>query len=188
MAIPDHLSLLAARIEVPDHEECGPHMRALNENQRRYVCALGVFGNNLTVAYQWAFGVEKKNVAQVNSSRLGSTQKIKDAIHEFYQSRLHVLGPALAAERILEALSFTNTDLKIAMKAVEVASNVIPGFKAATAIEMTVKHEYSLVDLEKRRGELEHELGIVSALPNPNIIEAEFEVVIVDCDGIEDLL
>lgn len=169
------LTELGGRVQIPDPEDCGPHMRALNENQRRYVCALGVFGNHMTAAYQWAYGV-KDTSANAAAPRLGAQQKIKDAIKEHYQGKLHVLGPALAAERILEALGPTTTDMKVVMKAIELASNIIPGFKAATAIEMTVKHEYSLSDLEKRRAELEKELGIV-ALPNPNVIDAEFSVV-----------
>lgn len=184
MTVPKEFALLAERIEVPDPEDCGPHMRALNENQRRYVCALGVFGNNQGIAYQWAFGIEKVKVGQASASRLGAQQKIKDAIKEHYQGRLHVLGPALAAERILEALGPTNTDMKLALKAVELASNIVPGFKAATAHEITVKHEYSLSELESKRIALEKELGI-KALPNPNVIDAEFTEV---DDDLKDLL
>src|ERR1035437_9648646 len=98
------INLLGERVEVPHLDDCGPAMRALTEKQRRYVCALGVFGNSMGVAYQWAAGITNKEVGRASASRLGGQQKIKDAIKEHYQGKLHVLGPALAAERILEAL------------------------------------------------------------------------------------
>lgn len=175
MALPEQLAILADRIRVPDVSECGPAMKALTENQRRYVCALGVFGNHKTAAYEWAFGCQT-NSANAAAPRLGKQDKIKRAITEYYQDDLHIIGPALAAVRILEALGPENTDLKLALKAVDLASNIVPGFKAATVHELTVKHEYSLAELEERAARLTEALKLPE-LPAPNIIEAEYEEV-----------
>ena len=109
MAIPDHLKLLMERIKVPHVEDCGPHMRALNEKQRRYVCALGMFGNHKTLAYQWAFNLSNADSANAAAPRLGAQQKIKDAIKailEFDPDAVGIVSSGYADDTVMSEFRY----------------------------------------------------------------------------------
>lgn len=167
---------LGDRVEVPHVDECGPAMRALNENQRRYVAALGVFGNNQTWAYQWAYGSENPRAAQVSSSRLATQDKIKAAINEHYLDKRTKLMPAMVTDTLLELMGPTNTDDKSRLKAVQTAIEIVPGMKAAVQMELTVHHKLSLPELEAKARRLQEQLALPQLSEQP-VLDAEFNEV-----------
>ncbi len=177
---------LGARVEVPDIEDCGPAMRALNENQRRYVAALGVFGNHQTWAYQWAYGVTNPGSAKVGASRLGAQEKIKAAINEHYLDKRNKIMPAMITDSLLELLGPTNTDDKAKLKAIQLAIDIVPGMKAAVQMELTVNHKLSLPELEAKARRLQEQLKLPQ-LPELPVIEAEYVEVAID-DDLADIL
>lgn len=173
------INALGARVEVPDIDECGPAMRALTENQRRYVAALGVFGNNQTWAYQWAFGVEKRGSANSASARLGKQEKIKAAINEHYLDKRTRIMPAMITDTLLELLGPTNTDDKSRLKAAQTAIDIVPGMKAAVQMELTVHHKLSLSELEAKARRLQEQLKLpqLPETPEGEVVDAEYEEV-----------
>lgn len=176
---------LGQRVEVPHHDECGPAMRALTENQRRYVAALGVFGNNQTWAYQWAYGSDNPRAAQASSSRLAVQDKIKTAINEHYLDKRTQIMPAMITDALLELMGPTNTDDKARLKAIQTAVELVPGMKAAVQMELTVKHKLSLPELEAKARRLQEQLKLPQ-LPEQEVIDVDFSEV--SSEGIEDLL
>lgn len=174
---------LGARVEVPHIDECGPAMRALNENQRRFVAALGVFGNNRTWAYQWAYNLDKPASANSAAARLGNQDKIKAAINEHYLDKRTSIMPAMITDALLELLGPTNTDDKSRLKAVQTAIDIVPGMKAAVQMELTVKHKLSLPELEAKARRLQEQLQ----LPQLPVIDTTAEEVPVD-DDLADIL
>lgn len=164
---------LGERVQVPSKSECGPAMRALNENQRRFVAALGVFGNNRTWAYQWAYGSENAKSAQVASSRLHDQEKIKAAINEHYLDKRTTVMPAMITDTLLELMGPQNLDDKSKLKAVQLAIELVPGMKAAVQMELTVHHKLSLPELEAKARRLQEQLALPQ-LPEQPIVDAEF--------------
>jgi hypothetical protein len=167
------LEKLGQRVEVPTLDECGPAMRALTENQRRYVAALGIFGNNQTWAYQWAYGQEKSDSAKVGASRLGAQEKIKAAINEHYLSKRTTIMPAMITDGLLEMMGPTNLDEKSKLKAYQLAIDLVPGMKAAVQMELTVTHKLSLPELEAKARRLQEQLKLPQ-LPEPEVIDVDY--------------
>lgn len=177
------INALGARVEIPALDECGPAMRALTENQRRYVAALGIFGNNQSWAYQWAFGCDKPRSANANSARLAAQEKIKAAINEHYLDKRTRLMPAMVTDTLLELMGPTNTDDKSRLKAVQTAIEIVPGMKAAVQMELTVQHKLTIPELENKIRTIQERLALPK-LPEQQVIEAEYEVVDPDLEDI----
>lgn len=173
---------LGDRVEVPHVDECGPAMRALNENQRRYVAALGVFGNNQTWAYQWAYGADNPRSAQVSGARLAAQDKIKAAIQEHYLDKRTSIMPAMITDALLELLGPTNTDDKSRLKAVQTAIDIVPGMKAAVQMELTVKHKLSLPELEAKARRLQEQLALPQLPEQPAVNEAVIDAEYAEVD------
>lgn len=171
---------LGERVEVPAKDECGPAMRALTENQRRYVAALGIFGNNQTWAYQWAYGNENPRSAQVSGSRLGSQEKIKAAINEHYLDKRTQIMPAMITDALLELLGPTNTDDKSRLKAVQTAIDIVPGMKAAVQMQLEVSIKQTVPELEAEIRRIQERLSLPQ-LPAPSqVVDAEYAEVFDD--------
>lgn len=168
----DHL------IDLPPLDQMGPAMRRLNEQQRRFVCALSVFGGNRTEAYRWAgYAVKTEGSARAASSRLHAQDEIKDAIREEAIRRLDT-APLLAISTMVRIAG--GTDDKLALKASEMILDRT-GFHGKT--EMLVVHEdkRTSAELIKFIQERAAANGIDAnkwlGLPAPAPIDAEFSVV-----------
>lgn len=174
---------LGERVEVPNVNDCGPAMRALSEKQRRYVSALGIFGNNQTWAYQWAYGSDNKNAAQVSSSRLGQQEKIRAAINEHYLDKRTRIMPAMITDSLLELLGPTNTDDKAKLKAIQLAIDIVPGMKAAVQMQLEVSIKQTVPELEAEIRRIQERLLLpqLPELPAPlQVIDAEYAEVFDD--------
>lgn len=70
-------------IEVPPEDLMGEAMLALNERQRKFVCALGVFGGDIQKAYAYA-GYEAKAPGSLSAAaaRLHTSEGVVAAIRE----------------------------------------------------------------------------------------------------------
>lgn len=174
-------------IELPPEDQMGPAMRRLNERQRRYVCALSVFGGDQSRAYVFAgYNTKTPHATAVSASRLANSDDIKEAIKEEAWRRLDY-SSVLAISTMLELASPSNPDKAIRLKAADMLSKRT-GFHEKT--EHLVVHEdrrttKELIEfisgMTKKLG-LEHQV----ALP---VIDVTAEVVSVpSADGIEDLL
>lgn len=96
-------------ILIPPEEIMGEAMLALNERQRRFVCAALVFDCNLPAAYKFAgYEVTTPGAAQACSSRLHNQPNIQAAFVEENNRRLHVQGSVIAVKRLIEKASLGN--------------------------------------------------------------------------------
>lgn len=168
---------LGERVEVPAKADCGPAMRKLNDNQRRFVAAMGVFGNNRALAYQWAYGQDNKNAAAVAACRLGDRDHIKAAINEHYLDRRTMVMPALITDTLIEMMGPTNLDDKTKLKAVQLAIDLVPGLKAAVQMEFTHTHRLSMPELEEKARQLQEKLNMPKLEAPKDVIDVDFEVV-----------
>ena len=134
----DHL------IDLPPEDQQGPAMRRLNEQQRRFVCALSVFGGNRTEAYRWAgYNVKTDGSARAASSRLHSLEEIKDAIREEAIRRLDT-APLLAISTMVRLAG--GTDDKLALKASEMILDRT-GFHGMTEHKVTIEDKRTTKEL-----------------------------------------
>lgn len=125
-------------IELPPEDQMGPAMRRLNERQRRFVCALSVFGGDQTRAYVFAgYDTTNQRSATAASSRLANTDDIKEAIKEEAWRRLDY-SSLLAISTMIELASPSNPDRAIRLKAADMLSKR-NGFHEKT--EHLVVHE-----------------------------------------------
>jgi hypothetical protein len=170
---------LGERVEVPSKDECGPAMRALTENQRRYVAALGIFGNHQTLAYQWAFGQERRDSAKAAASKLGSQDKIKAAITEHYLIKRTTIMPAMITDGLIEMMGPTNLDDKTKLKAYQLAIDLVPGMKAAVQMQMEVAVKLSVPELEAEIRRVQERLALPQ-LPALEVIDADYAEVTTD--------
>ena len=168
----DHL------IDLPPEDQMGPAMKRLNEQQRRFVCALSVFGGNRTEAYRWAgYNVKSNKVAQAASSRLHSQDEIKEAIREEAIRRLDT-APLLAISTMVRIAQ--GPDNKLALKASEMILDRT-GFHGTTEHKVTIEDKRTTKELIDFIMQAAPRHGLdankMLGLPAP-VIEAEFEVVI----------
>lgn len=179
-------------VEVPDEEHMGPAMKRLNERQRRFVCALGVYGGNATRAYLFAGFSANENSAQALSSRLLAKDYIKDAIREEAERRMD-WSTLLVVSGLIELAMPENTDKSSRMKALLALADR-NGFHAKS--EHLIIHEdrrttkeiiSSIAAIAQRNG-LDPKQLLGSAMPAQEIVDAQFEEVPAGADGIEDLL
>jgi hypothetical protein len=83
-------------VEVPPEDQMGPAMRALNERQRRFVCAMSVTGGDHREAYSWAgYDTKNPNSTSAAASRLAANPDVEEAMKEEALRRLK--GSAIIA-------------------------------------------------------------------------------------------
>jgi phage terminase small subunit len=176
-------------IEVPARELMGPAMRRLNPNQQRFVCALGVFGGQMTEAYKWAgFGSTTDRSAQSASSRLAAKEDVKEAIREEALRRMDN-STLLAVSTVIRIAQ--GADDKLALKAAELLMDRT-GFHAKSEHKVVIEDGRTtneLIDFIRSRSAAHGlDANAMLGLPNPNVVEAEYEDVVDGTDGLEDLL
>ena len=168
----DHL------IDLPPEDQMGPAMKRLNEQQRRFVCALAVFGGNRTEAYRWAgYNTTTYRSAQVSASRLHAQEEIKDAIREEAIRRLDT-APLLAISTMIRLAG--GTDDKLALKASEMILDRT-GFHGMTEHKVTIEDKRTTKELMEFIMQAAPRHGLdankILGLPAPKIVDAEFEEV-----------
>lgn len=171
---------------VPPDEALGPKMKELNPRQRRFVCALAVFGNDQTRAYQFAYGAKYKT-ANSASARLASQAAVREAIDEFYGDMFFTVGRAVAIRTLVEAASqASNLDMKTRIKAAKEILDRVPGYGAKTEQNINVKHEASTEELIAIIQEHAPRLGLdpTKLLADKGIVDADYEEIPA---GLEDL-
>lgn len=177
-------------VEVPDEEHMGPAMRRLNERQRRYVCALSVFGGDQSRAYVFAgFGTTNPRSTSAAASRLANSDDIKEAIKEEAWRRLDYAS-LLAVSTMVELASPNNKDNALRLKAADMLSKRT-GFHEKT--EHLVVHEdrrttKELIDFIQT---MSAKLGVqqyVGLTHQPVIDTTAEDVYEPSTDGLEDIL
>jgi hypothetical protein len=177
-------------IELPDEDHMGPAMRRLNEKQRRFVCALSVFGGDQSRAYAFAgYGTTNPRSTAAASSRLANSDDIKEAIKEEAWRRLDY-SSILAISTMVELASPNNPDKAVRLKAADMLSKRT-GFHEKS--EHLVIHEdrrstKELIDFIQSMGK---KLGVAPllGLEHQPVIDTTCEdVVEASAEGLEDLL
>lgn len=134
-------------IVVPPIEVMGPAMRALNERQRLFVCALGVHGGDQGEAYRSAgFNVTNDGSARACASRLANSDPIVAAIKEEAIRRLDS-SSMLAVSTLVELASYKNGDDKVRLKAANSLLDRIGGFAGKTEHNIIVKDDRTTKEL-----------------------------------------
>lgn len=179
-------------IEVPDEEHMGPAMRRLNERQRRFVCAMSVYGGDQTRAYVFAgYDVKTPGAIKACASRLHNDARIKEAIAEEAQRRLDY-SHLVTASGLIELALPSNTDKSTRLKAL---------LALADRTGMHAKSEHVVIHEDRRTtkelldaiGQLALRNGLdpkqLLGTARAEVIDAEYEEVPAGGDeGIEDLL
>lgn len=175
-------------IEVPDEDHMGPAMRRLNERQRRFVCALSVFGGDQSRAYAFAGYQNSTDAARrVNASRLANSDDIKEAIKEEAWRRLDY-SSILAISTMVELASPSNPDRAVRLKAADMLSKRT-GFHEKS--EMIVTHQDNrtakeLIDFIQSTAA---RLGVTPLLGHMPVIDTTAtDVVVPSAEGLEDIL
>lgn len=128
-------------IDIPPEDMMGPAMLALNERQRRFVCALAIFGCEPERAYAWAgYNVKTPGSLQANASRLHNTEAVQEALREEATRRFNS-APLMVMSGLLEMCSpVHNPDRKLRLKALQDAADRL-GYGAKTEHVVTVKDD-----------------------------------------------
>lgn len=163
----------------PPYELMGPAMRALNERQRAFVCALAVFGGDHSEAYRTAgFNTSNDNSTAAAASRLFNQVIVQDAIREEALRRLDS-SAMLAVSTLVELASHRNEDKKTRKAAADSLLDRIAGFAGKTQHTITIKDDRTTAELvafiKARAGD--HGLDANKLLGLPAPVDAEFEVV-----------
>jgi len=168
----------------------GPAMRALNERQRYFVCALMVYGGEQSEAYRAAgYNVTTDNSAGASASRLARSDGIVAAIKEEAMRRLDS-APALAVSTLVELASYKNNDDKVRLKAANSILDRVGGFAGKTEHNIIIKDDRTtaeLIDFIKATAAA-NGLDAHQLLGLPAPIDAEFSEVDAGREGLEDLL
>lgn len=192
MAIQD----IEALIEIPPPDLMGPAMRRLNERQRRFVCALSVYGGDQAEAYRWAgYTCANENTANASASRLAANPDVIEAIKEEAWRRIDQAS-MLAVSTLVEIASprsaAKNSDR---LKAAEMILSRT-GFHEKTEHKIVIKDERTtkeLIDFIKSRAgahglDANQLLGLPAPGADAQIVDAEFEEVTLSSEGLEDVL
>lgn len=176
----------------PPYELLGPAMRALNERQRCFVCALAVFGGDHSEAYRVAgFKTTNDNATAACASRLFNQIAVQDAIKEEALRRLDS-SALLGVSTLIELASHRNEDKKTRKAAADSLLDRIGGFGGKTEHKIVIKDDRTVAELvefiQARAGAHGLDAAKLLGLPAPTIIEAEFEEVPDGRDGLEDVL
>lgn len=165
----------ALTITVPPADVLGPAMRALNERQRAFVCALAVYGGEQTEAYRAAgFNVSTDGAARACASRLANNAMIVEAIKEEALRRLDSAS-MLAVSTLVELASVKNPDSKVRLNASNSLLDRIGGFAGKTEHKIIVKDDRTtqeLIDFIKTTAR-ENGLDPAKLLGSP-VVDAEF--------------
>lgn len=164
---------------MPPEDQMGEALLALNERQRKFVCALAAFGGNLARSYLYA-GYTAKNEATANAcaSRLHTRADVKAAIAEEMDRRLKTHGVVIAMSRLIEKADMGN---------VQAINSILDrgGFHTKTEQTITVKDERTANEILGRVKELMATNGLAPrSLPAP--IDAEYTDV--DPNDLSDIL
>lgn len=163
-------------IAVPPVEVLGPAMRALNERQRMFVCALAVYGGDQGEAYRIAgFNVANDNSARACASRLANSAPVVEAIKEEALRRLDSAS-MLAVSTLVELASIKNPDNKVRLNASNSLLDRIGGFAGKTEHKIIIKDDRTtteLIDFIKRTA-IENNLDPMKLLGHSPVIDAEF--------------
>jgi hypothetical protein len=177
-------------IEVPDEDHMGPAMKRLNDRQRRFVCAMSVYGGDVTRAYVFAgYDIKTPGALKACASRLHNNAQIIDALQEEARRRLDY-SHLVTVSGLVELALPSNTDKSSRLKAL---------LALADRTGMHAKSE-QLVVHEDRRTTKElldaiAQIAVRNGLDpaqllghkRPDVIDAEYEEVPAGTDGIEDL-
>lgn len=177
-------------VEIPPLEMMGPAMRALNERQRRFVCALGVTGGEQREAYVWAgYTAKNDNTASACASRLAASEDVKEAIREEALRRLD--SSALLAVSTLVGIAGPRSTSKDRDK-ISAANSLLDrvgGFAGKTEHKIIIKDERTnaeLIEFIKEKAALAG-LDARKLLGMP-VIDATYEEVTPSSEGLEDVL
>jgi len=176
-------------IEVPPEDMLGEAMLALNPRQRKFVCALSVFGGDIQKAYAYAgYDTKTPGALQAASSRLHTNEKVIEAIREETMRRLGTTQ-LMAVSTIAELASpLHNPDKTLRLKAAKDILDRV-GLAGVTTHNIVVKDERTTANiLEAIRALTSDRTVPVQIIEQPkpaqlqDVIEAEFD------DGIPDEL
>lgn len=179
---------VARLIDLPDEDMMGPAMLALEPKQRRFVAALGVFGGDQCAAYQWAgYKTTNERALSACSSRLAGSDKVQQAIREEATRRMGY-APLLVASGLMEMASpVHNPDRTTRLKAlVALADRVGMAAKSEVNHTLTIKDDRTTREIEETIRQLQIANGFNPTIGLP-LIEAEYEEVVMDSTGLEDL-
>lgn len=163
-------------IVVPPEDLMGPAMLNLNERQRKFVCALAVFGGDQKGAYAWAgYDVKTDGATRACASRLAASEGVQAAIREEALRRLNSAS-LLAISGLIEMASpIHNDDKKTRLKALQDLADRT-GFHAKTEHTITIKDDRTTAQIL----ETIHTLALANG-QDPRLllppIDAEFEEV-----------
>lgn len=181
---------IEALIEIPPVDMMGKAMLALNERQRRFVCALAVTGGAQREAYLWA-GYEAKGIASQDAcaSQLAARGDVQAAIKEEALRRLdsYALMAVSTLGEICSPMSTAKTRDRLA--AAGMLLDRIGGFAGKTEHQIVIRDERTTNQIMDSIRQLAAANGIdASKLLAPPIVDAEFVEVNPGADGLEDLL
>lgn len=182
---------LDSLVEVPPLDMMGPAMRALNERQRRFVCALAVTGGEQREAYLWAgYGGKTLNSQDASASQLAARTDVKEAIREEAIRRLD--SAALMAVSTLVQIAGPRSTAKDRDK-ISASNSLldrIGGFAGKTEHTITVKDERTTQELIEfiRHTAAANGLDASKLLGLSAPIDAEFTEVPMSSEGLEDVL
>lgn len=176
-------------IEVPPEDQMGPAMRQLNERQRRFVCALAVFGGDQRQAYLHAgYSVQTPGAIQACASRLSNTALVVEAIREESLRRINS-ATLLAVSTMVELASpLNNPDKRLRLKAAEEILNRT-GFHGTSEQRIVIKDDRTvaeLVEFIKANASLAGMNAAQLLGQKPAAVDAEFTVV--DPNDLSDIL
>ena len=163
-------------IEVPPEDQMGPAMLRLNERQRRFVCALAVFGGDQTRAYQYA-GYQTKTIeaTRVGGSRLANAEIVVQAIREESLRRINS-ATLLAVSTLVELAAATNSDKRLRRQAaVDILDRT--NFNAITEHRIVIKDDRTTEELIASIKQLAGEAGLNAKKLLAPVMDAEFEEV-----------
>ncbi len=172
-------------IDMPPEDVMGPAMLALNEKQRRFVCAM-VFIGDAKKAYAWAgYKISTPGSAQACSSRLSNMDGVAAAIQEEGERRLK-FGRSLAITGLLQMASPLGTaSEKVRLKALtELADRT--GFTSKTEHTLTINDNRTVIQIQQTIEALALANGFdPKKLLGNNVVDAEFTEV---DDDLKDLI
>ena len=185
------MDILETLMDVPPVELLGEAMLALNERQRRFVCAYAVLGGSYMRECYKAAGYETKGAAATSSeaSRLAAMPEVVAAMQEEAHRRKNI-APLLAINGLIEMASHRNPDQKLRLKACNSLLDRVGGFGPKSEATVFIKDERTTEELLAYIQATTEQLSADSAfkLIKAPVIEAEFEEVVLSSEGIEDLL
>lgn len=174
-------------IQMPDEEHMGAAMRRLNERQRRFVCALSVFGGDQSRAYAFAgYNNSSDHSRAVAASRLSNSDDIKEAIKEEAWRRLDY-SSILAVSTMVELASPSNPDRAVRLKAADMLSKRT-GFHEKSEMIVTHQDNRSTKELIDFIQATAARLGVTPLLGHMEVIDTTATLVNESSEGIEDLL